>query len=161
MNFDAIAENLPFFVAIIGFILLQWFMRRKRKPAGTQQEIAQNLLAEVKLDLALAEVFNFHWRVKKFEIVSWHLNRNKLDFLPQSLRVSITDTFTVAEDYNQQIGAARKNKSVSHMASVDIERFKVLLFNTKEGLEQWLLSQTGTKEPSQKYPGVLDDFGRS
>ncbi|MFC1957612.1 hypothetical protein ACFLX0_02225 [Chloroflexota bacterium] len=160
MNFDAIAENLPFFAAIIGFILLQFFMRRKHKRGGTQQEIAQNLLAEVRLDLALTEVFRFHWRVKKFETVSWHLNRNKLDFLPQSLRVSITDTFTMAEDFNQQISAARKNKSTSHMASVDVARLKVPLLKSKEGLEQWLMSQTGTKAPPPKYPSVLDDFGR-
>ena len=119
MDFGDIGENIPIIVMIVGLILLQFFLRRRRKPEITHQEIARNLLSEVRLDQALAEIFPLRQKPKKFETVSWQINRTKLDFLDESLQVALSDAFTTIEDFNRQIEAAKKHKSASYMVNVD------------------------------------------
>ena len=72
--------------------------------------------------------------------------------------VALSDASAIVEDFNQQIGAARKYKSASYMASVNMDKLKEPLAKSKQGLEEWLLARVGTKEPSPKYPGVFDDW---
>lgn len=156
MDFSAIAENFPLIASIVGLILLQIFLRRRRRSERTQGEIVQNLLSEVKLNQALVETSHLRQKPKKIETVSWQRTKAKLDFLDSSLQVALSDAFTMAEDFNQQIDAANKHKSASYMASVNMDRLKGPLAKSKEGLEQWLLSTTGEKEPPPKYPGVFD-----
>jgi len=158
MDFGDIGGNIPIIVTIIGLILLQFFLRRKRTLETTPREIAQSLLSEVRLNLRLVEVFTFHWRAKKFITATWQRSKNKLDFLDQSLQITLSDAFTMTEDFNQQIGAAKKYKSTSYMASVDMDKLKVTLTKSEQGLEQWLTSEVGTTEPSTKHPGIFDDW---
>ena len=162
MDFGNIASNLPAIALAIGIILLQLFLRRRRKPEATQREIAQSLLGEVRLNQALAESYNLRQKPKKFETVSWQRNKSKLDFLDQALQVELNGAFTTAEDFNQQIGAAKKYKSASYMVNVNMGKIKEPLIKSHQGLDEWLLSKTGTKEPSSKYPGIFDGwFGKS
>ncbi len=156
MDFGSIAENFPLIASIVGLILLQIFLRRRRKPETTHPEIVQSLLSEVKLNQALVETFNLRQKPKKIETVSWQRSKDKLGFLDSSLQVALSDAFTMAEDFNQQIDAANKHKSASYMASVNMDRLKGPLAKSKEGLEQWLMSKTGQKEPPPQYPGVFD-----
>ncbi|MFC1932990.1 hypothetical protein ACFLXU_05110 [Chloroflexota bacterium] len=155
MDFGDIGENLPIIAAVIGLILLQLFLR-KRKPETTHQEIVQSLLSEVKLNHALAESYHLQQKPKKFETVSWQRNKNKLDFLSHSLQVVLSDTFMVAEDFNQQIDAAKKYKSASYMVNVNVDKIKGPLAKSKQGLEEWLQRNVGTKEPPPKYPSIMD-----
>ncbi len=158
MDFGNIGENIPFVLMIVGLILLQFFLRRRRSSETNPQEIAQSLLSEVKLNLRLAEVFTFHWQAKKFLTTNWQINKNKLDFLDQSLQGTLSDAFTIAEDFNQQIAAAKKYKSASYMASVDVGKLKGTLTKSEQGLEQWLQAKGGATEPPVKVPGVFDDW---
>ena len=158
MDFGDISENIPIIVMIAGLILLQFFLRRRRKPEITHQEIAQNLLSEVRLNQALAETFNLRQKPKKFEAVSWQRNKNKRDFLAQSLQVALSDALTSIEDFNRQIEAAKKHKSASYMVNVDVGKIKEPLSKSKQGLEEWLLENVGTKESPPKYPGIFGGF---
>ena len=158
MDFGDIGENIPLIVTIIGLILFQFFFRRKRTPEATPREITQNLLAEVRRNLRIAEAFTFHWQTRKFVVTSWQRNKSKLDFLEQALQISISDAFVMAQDFNQQISAARKHKSASYMASVNMDKLKGLLTKNEQGLEQWLTSETGTTEPPPKTSGIFDDW---
>ncbi len=155
MDFGDISENIPLIITVIGVIIFQIFMRRRRPQEKTQAQIVQNLLAEVKLNLRLAEVYTFDWRAKKFMTTTWQRNQNKLDFLEQSTQTAISDSFMMAEDFNQQISAAKKHKSTSYMASVNIDRLKSSLTKGEEGLEHWLESITGSSEPEVKIPGIF------
>jgi len=156
MDSRAITENLPLIVSIVGIILLQFFMRRRRKAATTQPEIVRNLLTEVNLNQALVEAFSLQPKKKKFLTTSWQMSKDKLDFLDSSLQLALSDTFTTAEDFNQQIGAANKHKSAIYMASVNVDKLRGPLAKSKDGLELWLMSQTGEKEPPTKYPSVFN-----
>lgn len=151
-------SNVPIILLVIGLVLLQFFLMRRRKPEVTQQEIVQNLLSEVRLNQALAETFHLRQKPKRFEVTSWQRSKAKLDFLPQPLQVALSDAFGIIEDFNQQIETAKKQKSASYMAGVNIDRLKKPLAESRQGLEQRLTSITGTKKPPAKYPGMFDDW---
>lgn len=156
MDSNAITENLPLIISIVGIILLQFFMRRRRKAATTHPEIVQNLLAEVKLNQALVESFPLQSKPKRFLTTSWQMSKDKLDFLDSSLQFALSGAFTIAEDFNQQIAAANKHKSAIYMASVNMDKLREPLARSKDGLELWLTSRTGEKEPPPKYPNVFN-----
>ena len=158
MDFKDIGANLPFIIGAIALVAIQYFLRKRRGPEANQQEIVQNLLAEVRLDLRLAEVFSFQYQAKRFMTTTWQLNKNKLDFLGKALEASMSNAFTMAEDYNQQIAAAKKYKSTSYIASVNMDKLKGLLAVCQEGLEQWLVLKVGSKDPPLRTPGVFDDL---
>ncbi len=158
MDFGDIGENLPIIVMVIALILLQFFLRRRRKPEGTQREIVQSLLSEVRMNLSLIEAFRFRSQVKKFEAASWQRNKTKLDFLDQPLQGALSDAFMIVEDFNQQVEAAKKYKSASYMVNIDADKLTKPLTKSKEGLEEWLLAETGTKEPPPQYPGMFDSL---
>ena len=158
MDFKDIGANLPFIIGAIALVAIQYFLRKRRGPEANQQEIIQNLLAEVRLDLRLAEVFSFQYQAKRFMTTTWQLNKNKLDFLPQPLQESVSSAFVMAEDFNQQIAQAKKNKSTAYMASIHMDKLKILLTSCQQGLEQWLLLKVGSKNPPVKVPGMFDDL---
>jgi hypothetical protein len=161
MDLGDSGQNFLIIAVIIGLLLLQFFLRRRRSPATTQQQIVQNLLAEVKFNLRLAEVLTLSWQAKKFITTSWQIDKNKLDFLDQSLQGTLSDAFAIEEDFNQQLDIAKKHKSSGYMASIDLAKLKEKLTKSREGLEEWLLAKTGTKEPPPQYPGITDLlFGR-
>ena len=158
MDFGDIGENIPVIAMVIGLILLQFFLRRRRPQEVTHQGIAQNLLAEVRLNHRIAEAYTLGGKTRKFMTTSWQRYKNKLDFLDQSLQVTLSDAFTMAEDFNQQIAAAKKYKSTSYMASVNVDKLKGPLTKSEEGLGQWLQSKGGTTEPPLTIPGMFDDL---
>ena len=157
MDPSQIQENLPIILAIIGLIILQFFLRR-RKPEVTRQEIARNLLIEVKLDQALAASHHLRSKPKKFEAVVWQRNKNKLDFLPQPLQTALSDAFLLVTDFNQQIDTAKKQKSGLYMLNINMDKIQNSLEKSKQGLEEWLQKNTGTKEPPPQYPGIIDSL---
>lgn len=160
MDFGEIAENLPIIATVVGLILLQFFMR-KRKPASTHREIVQNMLTEVRLNQTLAESYQLRQKPKRFETVSWQMNKGKLDFLSQSLQSAISDAFVMIEDFNQQIKAAKKYKSATYMVNVNVDNLKEPLARSKQGLEEWLMNNVGSKDTTPQYPSVIDTlFGK-
>ena len=155
MDFDAIADRLPIIVAIVILIILQFVMRRRRKPQVAQRDVAQNLLSEVNLNLAVIEIFTFDMKTKKFEITSWRRNKDKFGFLDQQVQTALYDAFTLIEDFNQQIDAARRSRSASYLGSIDVKKLQKPLNKSREGLEAWLQSGGGS---SEKSSGLSDIF---
>jgi hypothetical protein len=155
MDLDTISQNLPIIIAVLVLVFVQFFLSRRRRPQATQRDVVTNLLSEVRLNLAIAEVFD-QGNARRFEMTSWQRSRTKLDFLDQSLQVALTDAFTMIEDFNQQIAAAKKHRSPSYMASVDAGKLKRPLTKSKEGLEDWITSSSKSGEPPSKTSGVVD-----
>jgi hypothetical protein len=60
------------------------------------------------------------------------------------------------EDFNLQIASARKYKSMDYLAGVGVEKVKDPLAQSREGLEQWLLARTGSRQPPPRYPGLFE-----
>ena len=158
MGFENLGDNIIPIIIIVGLILLQVIIGRKRRGERTQQAIIQSLLLEVRVNQALVDTYYQRDKPKMFEVTSWQMYKNKLDFLSQSLQGTLSDAYMIIEDYNQQIKAAKRFKSTSYMVSVDINKLQEPLNKSREGLEQWLLSATGSKEPRQEYRSMFDDL---
>ena len=158
MDFGALGERLPLILAIVALILLQFFLRRRRKPEGTHDEIVQSLLGEVKLNQAVVGMLSAGQRPRRLEVVTWQRNRDKLEFLDQPLRAALSDAYRVAEEFNQQLDTARKYKLSTSLANINPNRLGESLSQSQQGLEDWLLSQTGSRETGKKYPGMFDDW---
>ncbi len=153
----SIGENFPLIALLVALILLQFFLRRgMRKPVPTHGEIAQNLLAEVRLNQAILEFSKARQKPRKLELASWQRSRNNVDFLGQPLQGVLSDAFTGAEDFNHQIDAAKKYGSTSYLLDANLDRIKGLLIRSQEGLEEWLLKNVGHKELQTKYPSMFD-----
>ncbi len=150
--------TVPLIIAILGLVLLQYFFSRRRRSQTVPRDIARNFLSEVMLNLALAEAFDPHWRVKKFETVSWQLNKAKLGFLDQPLQTALSEAFAMIEDFNRQITAAKRYKLDSYLVSINIDKLKKPLTRCQEGLEQWLQTGGDMKEPPSKSPSVFDSW---
>ncbi|MFC1928407.1 hypothetical protein ACFLXK_02230 [Chloroflexota bacterium] len=159
MDFDAIKENISVILLIAGLIIAQFFMGRRRKSETTNQAIVESLLHEIRFNEALLEGYHQRQKPRKFEVTAWKRN-NKLDFLGQSLQGSLSEAYMIIEDFNQQIGAAKKYKSAGYMASVDVDKLKKPLAKSEQGLKEWLLADTAANPP--KRPGMFDVWlGRS
>ncbi len=156
MDWGNIQENLPIIIAAIVLLLLQFVIRRRRSPESKQIEIIQNLMSEININLRLAEVLISGEQIKRLLATSWRINKNKLEFLDTAVQANLNDAFMIVEDFNQQVTASKKYGSITYIASINADRLKEKLTKSKEGLEQWLLAKTGTKEPTQKPPGMFD-----
>lgn len=156
MDFGTIGDNLPIIVVIVVMIFVQFFLRR-RQPDRSQEEIARNLFQEVKLNQALVEIFHIQKKPKKFPVTNWERNKNRLDFLAQSLQVALSDAYGMAEDFNHQIDAAKKYSSTSYIGNIDVNKLKAPLAKSIQGFEEWFMEKLGSKEPPPpKLPGITD-----
>ena len=62
------------------------------------------------------------------------------------------------DDFNQQIKAMKSYKSAGYLITFDIHKLNEPLRKSQEGLEQWLLAATGSKEPTTEYPSMFDSL---
>jgi hypothetical protein len=158
MNLSTIQENLPFIIGALALIALQLFLRKKAGPAANQQQVVQNLLAEIQLDLKIAENFSYSAPARKYMTTTWRMNNTRLEFLDKAVLDNINDAFMLAEDYNKQIDSAKKFKSSSYIVGIDTKKLKGLLTQSQQGLEKWMIAKTGEKNPPEKIPGIVDDL---
>ena len=151
------AENPTLIVGIVLFLLLWVFFMRRRKPETTQRAIAESLLSEVRLNQAMLEFCRVREKPKKFSASNWRINKARLDFLAQSLQVLLSDVYSMAEDFNRQMDVAKRSKTASHIAYLDMEKLKEPLVKSREGLEDWLTANGGLSSgPSIRYPSIFD-----
>jgi len=158
MDFDAIGENILPIVIILGLIILQFYLGRRRRGEKTQRGVVQSLLLEVRLNQALLGTADQREKPKAFEVTSWKIHKNRIDFLSQSLQGALNDAYMIIEDFNQQIKVTKKYKSAGYLVGVDVDKLKEPLNKSREGLEQWLLSATGSKEPATEYRSMWDSL---
>ncbi len=149
-------ENMPLLLGVIAFIILQFFLSRRQKLERTSPEIAQSLLSEVKQNLRLVEASALKTQFKKFKDATWKRNGNRIDFLDESLRTTLSDTFNMVEEFNQQIDIAKKRGSTSYIYDINPSKLEKPFTNSQEGLEEWLEANTGGKNLPPKYPGIFD-----
>lgn len=149
-NLDELGKNLTVIIPLVLLIVFQIFAR-KRRTERTTAEIVSSLLGEVNQNQQLMEAFLLRWQFKKFKTASWQRNKNRLDFLSQSAQTALTDAFNQAEDFNRQIDNARKNKSASYLANVNVEKMREPLARSRQRLEEWLqLNATQSGLPRRK-----------
>ena len=138
-------------VAILGIILILVSLVRRRGGAAKYPEVVQALLYDVKFNQALAGNFPKVEKPRRFENANWLMNKDKIGFLGEQLKLMLKETFTLVEEYNKQIKAAKKAKSDSYK-TIDLTRFKELLDKCRQELEDWMVQKTGSKELPLNIP---------
>jgi hypothetical protein len=120
---------------------------RKQQEQKRRLSVVRSLLSEIEYNQKHMEALSLKWQIKKFKTGNWKRNKDKMDYIDQSLHVTLTGTYEIAEEFNRDIEAAKKYKSTSYLASIQVDRLKEPLSKSKQGLEQWLQINKGRKEP--------------
>lgn len=118
---------------------------KSRRTAKTPLGVVAGILSAVRHNESLVENFGFQRSVGKFKTSVWKKNKDKLDFLPEDLRRTLTQVFEMSEDVNERIEAARKFKSDSYLAGIDVSKLKEPIARSKDPLQEWL--QTNINNP--------------
>lgn len=136
-------------VVLVVFLLVANIFFKMRRGQKTPLGMAAALLAALNQNQMLVENFSFHWRSTKFKTGGWEKNEAKLHFMPQELLTALSNTFSIIEGFNEKIDAARKYRSDSYMASIDVGKLKAPLAKCRQELEKWL--QANQQNP-EMYP---------
>lgn len=141
-------------IPLIIIIVYTLFFRR-RKAEGTQMEIASSLFFDISENLRIAEGFGLQKRPKKFRTGSWQRNSEKVGFLETSLLSDLDEVFTLAESFNQEIDAAKKQRSNIYLSGVDVHKIEGPLTKSKEGLQQWMKTNMQQAGPDAGRRGCM------
>ena len=141
----------------MAIILILVSLVRRRGGVAKYPEVVQALLYDIRFNQGLsAHLFELK-KPRRFENTNWLMNKDKIGFLGEQLKLMLKETFALVEEYNKQIKAAKKDKSDSYKA-IDLTRFKELLDKCRQELEDWMVQKTGQKELPPKYPTLMGTF---
>ena len=153
-DFGDIGRNLIILIPLILLILFNIFFRRRRGEK-TQSEIVISLLSEIGLNQQIVEVFLQGGGSRKLKIGSWQRNKGKLEFFDQKLQECLAKTFSMAEEFNRAIDAARKFKSSSYLIGIPVDKLKESLTLCRQGIEEWLQSNKDQVQMTTGRRGCL------
>ena len=133
-----LSQQWQIIIPIVILIVLTMVMRRRRPAEKTEAEIVGSLFMDVNENLRLVEKFSYERRPRKFKTDSWKRNSEKIGFLSQSLRDTLSEAFTMAEEFNRSIDAAKKQRANIYLTGVDAHKLEAPLTKSKEELEEWI-----------------------
>jgi len=158
LDFSDLSEVMPIILTVIGLIAIQWFLRRKGgSSSSSQQYIVHALLSDIRVNLRLVEILMDGEQIKRFAINGWKINREKIEFLNQNLQSALTESFDIAQDYNDQVATTKQFKTTNYVANIDTVKLKDRLQKCKSALEDWLMTNVGTTDPGGKT-GIFDSL---
>ena len=140
-----IGKTLSYLVPVIILILINVFFK-KQQEQKRRQSVVRSLLSEIDYNQKLMEAFLSQWQVKKFKTRNWKRNKDKMDYIDQSLHATLASAYEIAEGFNREIDAAKKHKSASYLASIQMDRLREPLARSKQGLEEWLQLNKGKEK---------------
>ena len=143
-----IGKILTYLIPAIILILTNVVFRKQREQKN-QLSLVRSLLSEIDYNQKLIEAFSMQLQTRKFKIAAWQRNKDRMDYIDSSLRYTLADAYETAEEFNREIDAAKKHKSASYLASIQVGRLRKPLDSSKQGLEEWLaLNQSKGKSPA-------------
>lgn len=145
IDWGEIGQVLSYLVPVVAFIVFNIFFR-KHQEQKRQQQVVRSLLSEIDYNRQLMETFLFKWQSKKFKTGTWKSNKDKMNYIDQSLHNTLVGAYAIAEEFNGEIEAAKKHKSSSYLAGIQVDRLKEPLAKSKQGLEEWLELNKRAKE---------------
>jgi len=157
MDFGDGWQNFALLAVVAVFFVVSIFFRR-RKGESSPMVIAMTLLRDVDKNQKLVQSFHFNWKTKKFKVANWQKYNDKLAFLGEDneeLKKVMSTAFMMAVDFNEKIEEAKKHKSSSYLATVQVDRLSVPLAKSREGLEQWVQENWSRPEMFPKRRGFL------
>ena len=129
--------NVILIIVVVLFLVLNVYIRGRRAGGSPLGKVV-SIFAALKNNEKLLENFGFHRGFGKLKTGVWKKNKDRVDFLPQELLVALSQVFEMSEEVNERIEAARKFKSDSYMAGIDVSKLKAPLAKSKQQLQEWL-----------------------
>jgi hypothetical protein len=143
-------------IGIIIFLLLAFNIYIKsRRTVKTPLGQVISILMNVNHNEKLVENFSFHRGAGKLKTSAWKKHKDKVDFLPQELWMTLSQAFEMSDAVNERIDAARKFKSDSYMAGIDVSKLKAPLAESKQRLQEWLQANMQNPEYAPKRRGLF------
>ena len=146
--------NILVGVALVLALVFNGYMkyrRNQKQPLGR----VTSILVDVNQNVKMVENFGFHHGAGRMKTGAWSKNKEKVEFLPQELRMTLSQVFEMLEEVNGRIDAARKFKSDSYMAGIDVSKLKEPLARSKERLAEWLQANMNNPQYQAKRRGLL------
>ena len=135
---------LLFAVLVLNFVVR--IRRQMKSPLGR----AALILANISYNERLVENFGFERRASKMKTGAWKKYKDKVDFLPQELRMELSQLFDMAGEVNGMINAAKRIKSASYISGIDVSKLKTPLAESKEWLQDWIQENMDNPEYQPK-----------
>lgn len=142
VNWDTIGKFISYLLPVIIFVVVNIFFK-KQQERKRRLTMVRSLLSETNHNQKVMEALSIEWQMKKFKTETWKRNKEKLDYLTPELRSTLADSFEIIEEFNREIDSARKHKSASYLAGIQVGRLSEPLARSKAGLEEWLQSNKG------------------
>ena len=139
--------------AIIGLIviLLIWNISRRKKSGSVRLDGVMGILSDIDDNLKVLEERAANWQSKrKFKTGIWRMYKGKLDYLESSLVAKIDETFAIAEELNDRIESAKKNKMMSTLQDLPLDKLRGPLTESREKLIAWL--KTSYEDETKNSP---------
>ena len=143
------AINIIIGVVIFGALVLSMIVKWRRQMQAPLGRVAL-ILADLNHDEKLVENFGFHRGAGRMRTGAWQKNKDRVDFLPQELRMMLAHTFEMSEEVNDRIDTAKKFKSDSYLAGIDVSKLKEPLAKSKQQLLEWLQANMQNPEYQPK-----------
>lgn len=137
VNWDEIGKIISYLAPVLIFLAANGLFR-KRKEQQRQVAVVKGLLAEIDYNQKLLESFSRQRQIKRFRTATWDRHQGKLDYLEDGLHASLTTTYDIIQEFNQQIDTARQYRSASYLESLTPGRLQKPLEQSQQGLQQWL-----------------------
>ena len=144
-DLSEIGKTLSYVVPVIIFIFINIFFKKQQKQKR-RQSVVRRLLSEIEYNQKLVQASLLQWQVKKFKTGNWKRNKDKMDYIDQSLHATLVSAYEIAEEFNREIDAAKKYKSASYLVSIQMDRLREPLAQSKQGLEEWLQLNKGKEK---------------
>jgi len=154
MNGESVSGNIILAIIIALFLLSNLFLK-KRSMEKTDLGKVVNMLAEINQNVKIIDAFSYTLKVKKFKTGSWSRNKDKLSFLDDKLRTTLASAFGMAEEFNQNIDAAKKRKSSSYLASIEVDKLRDAMTMCQQELGNWFSENRDSKELFPKKRGLF------
>ena len=141
-------------VLMVGLLVANVYLGKRKAEKAPMGKVV-SVLSDIRHNQKIVQTFNFHWQTRRFKTGGWMRNSTKITFLPEELWISLDKIFDLVEDYNQRIDIAKKSKSDSYMAGIDVDRLKAPLDSVAERLREWAQVNMTNPEYAPKRRGLF------
>jgi hypothetical protein len=131
--------NAAWVLVIVIVLLLLWTFSRRRKPRSSKLDSTIAVLSDIDYNLKVTDIrINDKLSKKNFKIDNWRFYKDRLEFLDAEVLTSLTEAFTLAEEFKNKINTAKKNNTLETLQDMQVERLKEPLTRSRKGLVAWL-----------------------
>lgn len=148
-------QDIGILLLLVAFFVVAVVFNKRRNNAAPMV-VAVNLYRDIEKNQKLINAFSYQAKARTFKVKNWQKNRNRMDFLSEELRSDINAGFTLVEDFNRQIDAARKAGSVSYPVGVQVDKLKEPFTRAREGLVKWIQDNWGNRAYLPKRIGFFN-----